>query len=115
MTVTEAEGPPPLPGEEKPTGERALLESKLHPALLEAFDCWKKSGPDCQLTPGGTMEVQVWLTDDSGGVLEQLKALGFTMSQARGKEKAIIGHLPAEKLADLAKVSAVRFVSPVRR
>jgi Ca-activated chloride channel family protein len=102
---------------EKPTSERALLESKLHPALLEAFDCWKKSGQNCKQVQGkdGMVEVQLWLTDDSGAVLEQLKTLGFAMSQDRPKEKSAIGHLPAEKLADLAKISAVRFVSPARR
>jgi Ca-activated chloride channel family protein len=113
---SQMQAPPELPpAEEKLTGERAVLESKLHPALLEAFDCWKKSGPDCKLAPGGAVEVQVWLTDDSSAVLEQLKALGFTMSQARSREKVFVGHLPADKLADLAKISAVRFVSPVRR
>ncbi|MBZ5548698.1 MAG: VWA domain-containing protein [Acidobacteriia bacterium] len=101
--------------EEKPTGERATLESKLHPALLEAFDCWKNSGQDCKLVKDGTVEVQLWLTDDSAAVLEQLKELGFTTTQARPKEKVVVGQLPAEKLADLAKMSAVRFVSLVRR
>jgi hypothetical protein len=99
----------------KPTGERAVLESKLHPALLKAFDCWKNSGQGCKLVKDGAVEVQLWLTDDSGAVLEQLKALGFTTSQARPKEKVIVGHLPVEKLADLAKISAVRFASPAKR
>jgi Ca-activated chloride channel family protein len=115
VTVLEDKAPSPVPKEQKPTGERATLESKLDPALLTAFDCWKKSGPDCKLVPDGTVEIQVWLTDDSGGVLEELKALGFTTSQARPKEKVIVGHLAAEKLAGLAKIRAVRFVSPVRR
>ena len=103
--------------DEKPTSERALLESKLHPALLEAFDCWKKSGQDCKLVlaKDGSVEVQLWLTDDSTAVLDQVKALGFTTSQARPAEKALVGHLPVEKLPDLTKISAVRFISPVRR
>jgi hypothetical protein len=99
----------------EPTGERARLEAKLHPALLKAFDCWKKSGTDCKLANGGAVEVQVWLTDNSSAVLEQLKNLGFVTSQTRPKEKVVIGHLPAEKLAELAKIGAVKFVSPVRR
>jgi len=41
--------------------------------------------------------------------------LGFTTSQARPKDKVLVGHLPVDKLADLAKISAVRFASPVRR
>jgi hypothetical protein len=102
-------------GGEKPTSERLLLESKLHPALLEAFDCWKKSGQDCKLVKDGSVEVQLWLTDNSTAALDQLKALGFTTSQARHEKKALVGRLPAEKLADLARIGAVRFVSPVRR
>jgi len=116
MMVAGAEDTAPsVPAEEKPTGERAMLESKLHPALLEAFDCWKKSGQDCKLVKDGTVEVQLWLTDDSSAVLEQLNALGFITSHARQKDKVLVGRLPTEKLADLAKISAVRFASPVRR
>jgi Ca-activated chloride channel homolog len=99
---------------EKPAGERALLESKLHPALLEAFDCWKKSEHDCKLVKDGTLEVQLWLTDDSAAVLDQLKALGFVMTQAGPKQKGVIGHVSADKLAELVKISAVRFISPRR-
>jgi Ca-activated chloride channel homolog len=114
--ISGGEAPAPsVIADETPTGERAVLESKLHPALLKAFDCWKISGQDCKLVKDGTVEVQVWLTDDSSAVLEQLKALGFTTSQARPKEKVVVGHLPAEKLADLAKISAVRFAFPVKR
>jgi Ca-activated chloride channel family protein len=118
MVVTNGEvTAPPVMADTKPASERALLESKLHPALLEAFDCWKKSGQDCKLVlvKDGSVEVQLWLTDDSSAILDQLKALGFTTSQARPKEKVLVGRLPAEKLTDLAKISAVRFVSPIRR
>ncbi len=129
MTVSPPPPPPPLAAKSgtdvdkewqstvvdaKPSGERAVLEAKLHPALLAVFDCWKKSGQDCKLAKDRTVEIQLWLTDNSDVVLEQLKALGFTTSQSRPKEKVIVGHLPAEKLAELANMSAVRFVSPVR-
>lgn len=103
--------PPTHIDEPKATGERGLLESKLQPALLEAFDCWKKLGPRCKLTQDGTVEVQVWLTDDSDAVLAQLKALGLTKSQSRPKEKLMVGHVSVEKLEDLARISVVRFVS----
>ena len=99
---------------EKSSKERTTLESKLHPTLLQTFDCWKKSGTDCKLTKDGSMEVQLWLTDDSSAVLDQLKALGFTISHVRPKEKVVIGRLPIEKLADLVRITALRFASPVR-
>jgi Ca-activated chloride channel homolog len=105
---------PSATADQKQTGERAVLESKFNPALLEAFDCWKKSSQDCKLVNDGSVEVQLWLTDDSTMVLDQLKAVGFETSHAHPGEKALVGRVPAGKLADLAKISAVRFVSPVR-
>ena len=35
------------------TPERKALESKLHPSLLEAFDCAAKKQDDCQLVQDG--------------------------------------------------------------
>jgi Ca-activated chloride channel homolog len=106
---------PSVPADDKADGARALLESKLHPALLKAYDCWKKSGQDCQLVKHGEVEVELWLADESGAVLAPLEALGFTTSEARLKEKVIVGQIPAEKLAELATIASVRFVSPPRR
>jgi hypothetical protein len=119
--------PPPPPGaamdvdggmpsvEIKPTGERALLESKLHPAVLQAFDCWKQSGQNCTLAADGILELQLWLTDATDPVVAQLTALGFVESRPRSHERVLVGRLPVAKLADLAKINAVRFVSPLRR
>jgi hypothetical protein len=114
MVVVEATAPS-TPLEGKPTGERALLESKLSPAILRAFDCWKKSGRECKQAKDGTVELQLFLTDDSATVIDKLKALGLSVSQNRRKGKVVIGRLPVEKLADLAKLTAVRFVAVVRR
>lgn len=106
---------PPTASDSHPTGERALLESKLQPALLETLDCWKKSASQCKLTQDGALEIEVWLTDNSATVLEQLKALGFVAAQSRPKEKMVFGRLPADKLLELVQLAAVRFVSKVRR
>lgn len=118
VTVTESGAVSSSGLVEKSTKERTTLEAKLHPTLLQTFDCWKKSGKDCKLlqdsTKDGTMEVQLWLTDDSSAVLEQLKALGLKISQVRPNEKIVVGRLPIEKLADLVKITALRFASPVR-
>jgi hypothetical protein len=57
----------------------------------------------------------LFLTDDSATVIDKLKTLGLSVSQNRRKEKVVIGRLPIEKLADLAKLTAVRFVAVVRR
>jgi len=96
-------------------GERAILESKLSQPILDAYDCWKKSAADCKLVRDGNVEIEIWLTDNSAAVLEQLKALGFVTAQDRQNGKKLAGHFPAEKLTDLVKISAVQFVSAVRR
>jgi len=112
----QAQGAEPAPRTEvKPTTERAMLESKLSQPLLDAYDCWKKSAADCKLVRDGNVEIEVWLTDTSAAVLEQLKALGFTSTQDHPSGKKLSGRLPAEKLADLVKLSAVQFASAVRR
>jgi hypothetical protein len=119
--------PPPLPAGStdvdggapsvavKPTDERDLLESKLHPTVLQEFDCWKQSGQNCKLVTDDTLELQLWLADASDPVIAQLTAVGFVVSQPRSHEKALVGRLPVSKLVDLVKIDAVRFVSPVRR
>jgi len=108
---------PSGPPNDQAAGPRALLESKLHPALLKAYDCWKNSEPDCQLVNHGAVEVQLWLADETGAVLAQLEALGFktSLDRRKEKEKMIVGKIPVEKLAELVRIGAVRFVSPPRR
>ena len=99
----------------KPIGDRALLESKLSPALLESFDCWKKHSAGCKLAPDGTIEIQLFLTEDQAAVAEQLKTSGFVLSQTRQKEKVVVGRVPIEKLLELARMEAVRFIASVRQ
>ena len=99
----------------KPDSERALLEAKLSPAVLDRFDCWKKQQSNCKSAPGGTIQIQLFLTEDSPAVVDQLKALGLEIAEVRKKEKTIIGRLPIGKLTDLAKMEAVKFVTQVSR
>ena len=107
--------PAATPPDQKPTGERAILESKLSPALLAAFDCWKESGSACSKLKGDKVDLQLFLTLDSKAALERLKALGFTISEEKQKQKAVIGQLPVSKLVELAQMDAVRFVALVQR
>jgi Ca-activated chloride channel family protein len=112
--VTHTETPPPVP-DHKPTAERAVLESKLSPILLEEFDCWKKQESDCKLAEDGTVEIQVFLTDHSPAVIQQIEGLGFSVSQDRAKETIVIGRIPVGKLVELAHVQTVQFITLVRR
>lgn len=118
-------GPPPPPGAipntiaegvvatipGKPTDERTVLESKLSPALLGAFDCWKKQGSDCRQLKNGQVEVQLFLLDDSVKLLEEIRALGLTISEQRPKQKSVLVKLPVARLVELAKVDNVRFAA----
>jgi Ca-activated chloride channel family protein len=62
------------------------------------------------LAAGSTVEVKVWLTDDSPAVLAKLKQLGLTVSrQAAGR--ILYGRIDAGALAALAGQDAVLFVS----
>jgi hypothetical protein len=99
----------------KPASDRALLASKLSPAVLARFDCWKNQAKDCKLAPDGTIEIQLFLTKDPAAVLEQLKAAGLEVSQLQSKDKAVTGRVPLEKLIAVANLDTVRFVAPLRR
>jgi hypothetical protein len=95
--------------------DRALLESKLSPGVLDLVDCWKKQQSNCKAAPDGKIQIRLFLTGDSPVVVDQLKALGLEIAQVREKERTIIGRLPIEKLTDLAKMEAVKFVTQVSR
>jgi Ca-activated chloride channel family protein len=121
-------GPPPPPAvaipkagnqptvvETKLSPERKALESKLHPALLAAFDCAVKAQQECKLVDAGKIEVQVFLTQNSANVVDQLRKLGFEPAEGHGEGKILKGRLPVEKLQAFAQIAEVRFVSPIRR
>ena len=107
-------GGPQFP-DQKPASDRALLESKLSPTVLARFDCWKKQQSKCELAPDGTLQIQLFLTENSPAVVDELKALGLQITEVRKREKTITGHVPIEKLIDLAKMEAVKFVTQVSR
>ena len=103
------------PSRDTKATERALLESKLSPAVLARFDCWKNQAKDCKLAPDGTIEIQLFLTKDPEALLEQLKAAGLRVSQVRSKNKVVTGRIPLEKLTAIASLDTVTFVAPLRR
>jgi len=115
VTTTPAVAQPSPSPDAKPTTERGLLESKLSPTVLVRFDCWKKQQSNCMLAPNGTLKIQVFLTEDSPAVVDQLKALGLQITEVRKKERTIIGRLLIEKLTDLSKMETVKFVTQVSR
>jgi hypothetical protein len=118
-TPTEVTLPEMLQPRSNPDGklatDRALLESKLSPGVLDLVDCWKKQQSNCKSAPDGKIQIQLFLTGDSPVVVDQLKALGLEIAEVRKKERTIIGRLPIEKLTDVAKMEVVKFVTQVSR
>jgi Ca-activated chloride channel family protein len=121
--------PPPPPGKalsvvnepvgvadvkDKPTGERAVLESKLHPELMKAFDCSQKANAPCHGVQEGRVQIQIFLAGSSPDVIAQLKALGFESTSKTASAKILVGSLPVEKLPAIVKMAAVQFVSPFK-
>ena len=95
----------------KVASDRALLESKLSPAVLARFDCWKKQAADCKLAPDGTIKLQLFLRDLSPAAMDELKVLGFQVSSRRTKEESVIGRFSLDKLTELAKMETIKFVA----
>jgi hypothetical protein len=104
----------PIKVEPKPTGERAVLESKLHPMLMKAYDCWQRSGDQCSMLHNGKLNVQIFLAGTSADTIAQLRAMGFESTTKNSFAKVLVGNLPAEKLPALVRMAAVQFVSPVK-
>ena len=101
------------PGESK--GDRKVLESKLHPSLVEVWDCWQKNQKECGFVRDGKVKIQVWLTGDSQAVLDQLKALGFELGEHRRGERSVVGKLPVGQLQALTNLPEVKFAGLVKR
>jgi Ca-activated chloride channel family protein len=105
--------PPAKPGriEESKNERRPNQASKLHPdlqALVEGRPV------ESIAVRNGKVEVEIWLTNPTPGVLAQLKALGFELIVQPKIAKVLIGRLPVSKLKETAALAGVRYVSPYR-
>jgi hypothetical protein len=97
--------------------KRANLQSKFHPMVLAVADRLKNpksvAGADeAKFIHNGKAEIQIWLTDKSAEALAKLKELGFEVVLDPKTAKMVVGRLPIEKLAALAELKFVRYVSP---
>ena len=97
--------------------KQAALRSRLHPSILAVMARLKdpkvKPGADeSRFIKDGKAELQIWLTDKSDAVLAELKKLGFEVVLDPKTAKMVIGRLPIEKLAALAEMKSIRYVSP---
>jgi Ca-activated chloride channel family protein len=93
------------------------LHAKLHPAVFALVQRLNKKeaqpgADEAKFVREGKAELQIWLTDKSPEVLEQLRQLGFEIVLDPKTASIIIGRLPIDKLEALAGIKAVRYVSP---
>jgi Ca-activated chloride channel family protein len=82
--------------------------SKMHPQIADLV-AGKRQARD------GKVEVQVWVTGLSKGVLEALKQAGLEILRPSGSVNPtlVIGRIRVERLAGLAKLDAVRYIAPL--
>jgi Ca-activated chloride channel homolog len=97
--------------------KRAGLQSKFHPSVLAVIDRLKnpKANPgadEAKFIHNGKAEIQIWLTEKSDETIARLKELGFEVVLDPKTAKMVIGRMPIEKLAALAELKSVRYVTP---
>jgi hypothetical protein len=96
---------------------RQELQAKLHPSIIAVIERLQKKetnpGVDeAKFVRNGKAEIQIWLLDKSAETLAKLKELGFEVVLDPKTAKVIIGRLSIDKLAALAQLKSVRYVSP---
>ena len=111
--VADAPAKPLTPKEKK----EAELLAKLHPTIAAVIERIKtkklQPGADeAKFVRDGKAEIQIWLTDKSPEVIAELKKLGFEVVLDPQSAKMVIGRVSLDKLAALAEVKAVRYISP---
>lgn len=97
--------------------QRVDLQSKFNPSVLAVIDRLKnpKAEPaadEARFIHNGKAELQIWLTEKSAETMAKLKELGFEVVLDPKTAKMVIGRLPIEKLAALAELKSVRYVTP---
>ena len=87
---------------------KALVERLKNNQLEAAPD-------EAKFVQGGRAEIIVRLKEIKPETTEQLKNLGFRVLAEMPTAKAVVGNIEIGKLADLAELDAVTFISPQNR
>ena len=95
----------------------AGLHSKLDLALVSLFarheqGRLKLTSAEERFAQDGKVEIQIWLGDATPEVAEQLGKLGFVRLAEPKVAKILIGRIAIDKLAALAEIEGVRYVTP---
>jgi hypothetical protein len=102
-----------LPEDQK----RQELRAKLHPSLAALIERLKEKSAqpgaeEARFVLDGKAMIQVWLTDKTPEMIEQLEQLGFEVVLDPKTAKLVIGRIAIEKLAALAELKQVRYLAP---
>jgi len=94
-------------GSASATDPRSKMDSALT-ALLHG------SRDEAKFVKDDKVEIQIWLSDTSSETLAQLKRIGFELLHHSKTGKLVIGRIAIERLEDLARLQAVRYITPLR-
>ena len=97
--------------------KKQQMLSKLHPSVAAVVERLKKknaqpAADESKFVRNGKAEIQIWLADKSPEVMAKLKQLGFELVLDPQSAKMVIGRVAIEKLALIAELSAVSYISP---
>jgi Ca-activated chloride channel family protein len=107
-----ARAPQPMPA---PPPMREPVQAETRPVDLKDMEQpSRKVDPSLLSQKSGKVRVQIWLTDASTDVIAGLKALGVEVVSTQQTGKLVIATLDTAKLLDVAKLAAVRYISPLR-
>lgn len=105
-------------GRRSPENEKQQqVLSKLHPSIAAIVERLKQknaqpSADESKFVRNGKAEIQIWLTDKSPELLAKLKQLGFEVVLDPKTAKMVIGRVAIEKLAAIAELNGVRYITP---
>lgn len=104
----------PSPEEQK----RREMMAKMSPSIVAVIERLKNNNAqptagEIKFVRNGKAELQIWLTEKSPEILDQLKELGFEVVLDPKNSKMLIGRLAIGKLAELAALKPVRYIAPL--
>ncbi|MBV9957751.1 MAG: VWA domain-containing protein [Acidobacteria bacterium] len=93
------------------------LLAKLHPTIAALIERLGNKGAqpaaeEAKFVRDNKAELQIWLTDKTPQIIAELKKLGFEIVLDPQSAKMVIGRISVDKLAALAELKAVRYISP---
>jgi Ca-activated chloride channel homolog len=94
-----------------------VIELKLHPQLVAAYDCWRAHADKSQARrvckpKKDKLRVNVIVNGPAEAALPGLKAIGFEAERKVVRARQIAGRIAVNKLDALAEIPAVVFVAP---